>query len=63
MKIKMVNEIIGKFCPTTVILNAGAIGMSFTNLEIGLKIISYIVAIIWTALKIANEIKVWNKKK
>lgn len=59
----MVNEIIGKFCPTTVILNAGAIGMSFTNLEIGLKIISYIVAIIWTALKIANEIKVWNKKK
>jgi hypothetical protein len=63
MKIKMVNEIIGKFCPTTVILNVGAIGMSFTNLEIGLKIISYIVAIIWTSLKIANEIKVWNKKK
>jgi len=59
----MINEIIGKVCPTTVLLNVGAIGMSLTNVEIGLKIISYIVAIIWTGLKIANEYKDWSKKK
>ena len=59
----MINDIIGKFCPTTVFLNVGAIGMSLTNVEIGLKIISYIVAIIWTSLKIANEYKAWSKKK
>jgi hypothetical protein len=60
---KMINEIIGKFCPTTVILNVGAIGMSLTDVEISLKIVSYIVAIIWTALRIANELKIWKKKK
>ena len=55
--------ILNKICPATVLVNVGAIGMSFSNVEIGLKIISYIVAIIWTSLKIANEYKTWSKKK
>ena len=59
----MINEIIGKFCPTTIILNVGAIGVSLTDVEIGLKIASYLVAIVWTSLKIMNEYKRWNKKK
>ena len=59
----MINEIIGKFCPTTVVLNVGAIGVSLTDVEIGLKILSYGVAIIWTILKIRNELKIWRKKK
>ena len=59
----MINEIIGKFCPTTVVLNVGAIGMSLTDVEVGLKILSYGVAIIWTTLKIMNELKIWRKKK
>tara|TARA_R100001594_G_scaffold137272_2_gene180183 strand:+ start:2067 stop:2258 length:192 start_codon:yes stop_codon:yes gene_type:complete len=63
MKIKMINEIIGKFCPTTVLLNVGAIGMSLTEVEIGLKILSYIVAIGYTLIKIINEINQWKKKK
>jgi len=58
----MINEIIGKFCPTTIILNIGAIGISMTDIEIGLKIISYIVAIGYTTIKIAKEIKQWKKK-
>ena len=63
MKTKMINEIIGKFCPTTIVLNVGAIGMSMTDVEISLKIISYVVAIVWTTLRIANEFKIWKKKK
>ncbi len=59
----MINEIIGKFCPTTVFLNIGAIGMSLTEVEIGLKLVSYSVAIVWTSLKIMNEYKSWKKKK
>lgn len=59
----MINEIIGKFCPTTVVLNVGAIGVSLTDVEIGLKLLSYGVAIIWTTLKIRNELKIWRKKK
>tara|TARA_R110000744_G_scaffold304388_2_gene412925 strand:- start:1755 stop:1943 length:189 start_codon:yes stop_codon:yes gene_type:complete len=62
MQLKMINDIIGKFCPTTVFLNVGAIGMSMTDVEIGLKIISYAVAIVWTSLKIMNEYKSWKKK-
>ena len=59
----MINEIIGKFCPTTVVLNVGAIGMSLTDVEIGLKLLSYGVASIWPTLKIRNELKIWRKKK
>ena len=54
---KMVNEIINKLCPTTILLNVGAIGISLTDLEIGLKISSYLVAIIYTLFKIINEIR------
>ncbi len=59
---KMVNEIINKLCPTTILLNVGAIGISLTDLEIGLKILSYLVAIIYTLFKIINEIREWKKK-
>tara|TARA_R100001463_G_scaffold91228_1_gene145923 strand:- start:127 stop:309 length:183 start_codon:yes stop_codon:yes gene_type:complete len=58
---KMINEIMNKFCPTTIILNVGAIGISLTDLEIGLKIVSYLVAIIYTLFRIINEIKQWKK--
>ncbi len=57
----MINEIMNKFCPTTIILNVGAIGISLTDLEIGLKIVSYLVAIIYTLFRIINEIKQWKK--
>ena len=60
---KMINDIISKFCPTTILLNVGAIGMSLTDVEIGLKIISYIVAVLYTIIKISKEIKEWKKKK
>tara|TARA_R110000744_G_scaffold152712_1_gene266868 strand:+ start:2866 stop:3057 length:192 start_codon:yes stop_codon:yes gene_type:complete len=63
VKTKMINEIIGKFCPTTIMLNIGAIGIGMTETEQGLKIVSYLVAIIWTTLKIINEIRIWKKKK
>jgi|TARA_R110002050_G_scaffold160718_1_gene290121 hypothetical protein len=58
----MINEIIGKLCPTTILLNVGAIGISMSEIETGLKIIVYIFTILWTALKILNEIKEWKKK-
>tara|TARA_R100000388_G_scaffold94746_1_gene83104 strand:+ start:3446 stop:3628 length:183 start_codon:yes stop_codon:yes gene_type:complete len=58
---KMMNEILNKFCPTTILLNVGAIGISLTDLEIGLKILSYLVAIIYTLFRIINEVKQWKK--
>tara|TARA_R110001583_G_scaffold41335_2_gene131605 strand:+ start:14572 stop:14748 length:177 start_codon:yes stop_codon:yes gene_type:complete len=58
----MINEIIEKLCPTTILLNVGAIGISMSEIETGLKIIVYIFTILWTALKILNEIKEWKKK-
>lgn len=63
MKPKMINEIIGKICPTTIMLNIGAIGIGMTETEQGLKIVSYLVAIIWTALRIIKELREWKKKK
>lgn len=59
----MINEIIGKICPTTIMLNIGAIGIGMTETEQGLKIVSYLVAIIWTALRIIKELREWKKKK
>jgi len=55
------NEMIKGFCPTTILLNVGAITMSLTDLELGLKLLSYSVAVIWTILRIAKEIKNWNQ--
>lgn len=54
-------EITERICPLTVMLNVGAIGIGFTEVEQGLKIISYTVAIIWTILKIRSEINLYKK--
>ena len=51
-----------RICPMTIMLNVGAIGVSMTEVEIGLKVISYSAAIIWTVIKIAKEIKFWNQQ-
>lgn len=51
-----------RICPMTIMLNVGAIGLSMTEVEVGLKIISYATAIIWTSIKIAKEVKTWNDK-
>lgn len=56
-------EILDRVCPTTILLNISAIGIGMTEVEQGLKIISYAVAIIWTILKIRAEIKLYNKEK
>ena len=61
MLVKM-NEIITRICPLTVFVNIGAIGISMTDIEMGLKLGSYTVAIIWTLIKVAKEIKFWNDK-
>jgi len=63
MKIKMIDDIVGRVCPTTIMLNVGAIGIGMTEVEQGLKIISYAVAIIWTILKIRTEINLHNRNK
>tara|TARA_R110000765_G_scaffold136008_2_gene235127 strand:+ start:1344 stop:1535 length:192 start_codon:yes stop_codon:yes gene_type:complete len=63
VKQKMINELIGKVCPTTIMLNIGAIGIGMSETENTLKIISYLVAIIWTTLRIIKELKEWKKKK
>lgn len=55
------NEIFERICPMTIMLNLGVIGISVSNLEMGLKLVSYAVAIIWTIVKISKEIKHWNK--
>jgi hypothetical protein len=63
MKAKMINDVVTKICPTTLLLNVGAIGMSLTDVEIGLKILSYIVAVLYTIIKIMKEVSEWRKKK
>jgi len=52
-----------RICPMTIMLNVGAIGISMTDFELGLKLISYSVAIIWTIIKVLKEIKNWNKSE
>jgi hypothetical protein len=52
-----------RICPMTIMLNAGAIGISMTDFELGLKLLSYTVAIIWTSIKVLKEIKNWNKSE
>jgi hypothetical protein len=59
----MIENIVGRVCPTTIMLNVGAIGIGMTEVEQGLKIISYAVAIIWTILKIRNEINLHKNNK
>jgi len=55
--------IMERFCPMTIFLNVGAIGISMTEMEMTLKLISYSVAIIWTTIKVIKEIKNWNEQK
>ena len=40
-----------------------AFAISMTNLEAILKLSSYAVAIIWTSIRIAKELKNWNNKQ
>ena len=61
MILKM-QTIIERFCPMTIILNIGAIGISMTQMEMTLKLISYSVAIILTTIKVVKEIKNWNEQ-
>lgn len=51
-----------RICPMTILVNVGAISMSLSDFEMGLKLVSYAAAIIWTAIKITKEIKFWNDK-
>lgn len=54
--------IIERICPMTLLLNVGAIGISLSQMELTLKLISYSIAIIWTTIKVVKELKDWNKK-
>jgi hypothetical protein len=55
-------DMIERICPMTIMLNVSAIGISMTDFEMGLKLISYSAAIVWTIIKITKEIKFWNDK-
>ena len=61
MILKM-HTIIERICPMTILLNVGAIGISLSQMELTLKLISYSIAIVWTAIKVVKELKDWNKK-
>tara|TARA_R100000808_G_C2098821_1_gene116599 strand:- start:486 stop:665 length:180 start_codon:yes stop_codon:yes gene_type:complete len=50
-----------RICPMTIMLNAGAIGLSMSDVELTLKLLSYSVAIIWTTIKVIKEIKNWRE--
>lgn len=56
------NEIVERICPLTIILNLSAVSISLLDVEMGLKIASYSVAVIWTLIKIIKELKNWNGK-
>ena len=58
-----ITYLISKLCPATLSINLAAFAISMTNLEQTLKLASYVVAIIWTILRIAKELKNWNSKK
>lgn len=53
-------DITERICPLTIMLNLGAVGIGFSEVEQGLKMLSYTVAIIWTILKIRSEIKLYK---
>ena len=56
------NDILSKLCPTTIFLNVGAIGVSLSDVELGLKILVYVVTVFYTIVKITKELKEWKKK-
>jgi len=49
-----------KICPMTISINAVAVGVSLSDIELILKLASYSVAIIWTIIKVIKELKEWN---
>lgn len=56
-------EICERVCPITMGLNVGAIGISLSDVEVYFKLGSYAIAIIWTSIKVIQEIRHWNAKK
>ena len=44
-------------------VNVTAIGISLSDIEVYFKLASYGVAIIWTSIKVIQEIRNWNAKK
>lgn len=54
-------EICSRICPQTLTINTIAIGISLTDVEVALKLLSYFVAIVWTTLRVAKELRDWNK--
>lgn len=56
-------EICERVCPTTALLNVTAIGVSLSDVEVYFKLASYAVAIIWTSIKVIQEIRHWNQNK
>ena len=53
-------------CMPTLMLNVNAIAVSIIDIEAGFRIMSYLVAIIWTSMKIIELSRDWNngsKKK
>ena len=54
-------EIVNRICPQTLTINTIAIGLSLTDVEVALKLLSYFVAIVWTTLRVAKELRDWNK--
>lgn len=55
-------DITERICPTTILLNVSAVGIGMSEMEQGLKMVSYAVAIIWTILKIRSEIKLYKNQ-
>ncbi len=60
-KMEKIMGIYERICPMTIMLNAGAIGLSMSDVELTLKLLSYSVAIIWTTIKVIKEIKNWRE--
>lgn len=56
-------EICERVCPITMVLNVGAIGISLSDVEVYFKLGSYAIAIIWTSIKVIQEIRHWNTNK
>jgi prepilin signal peptidase PulO-like enzyme (type II secretory pathway) len=56
-------EICERICPTTALLNITAVGVSLSDIEVYFKLASYGVAVIWTSIKVIQEIRHWNANK
>ena len=56
-------EICERVCPITMGVNVTAIGISLSDVEVYFKLASYGVAVIWTSIKVIQEIRNWNANK